>query len=419
MSTDIDIAVRGEVTGDGDSPRAKIRRGWLSGRSWILLGAAVVLIAVVSFLIHGAATPHGELDADNPQPNGMRALSHTLSDHGVDVTNAHSMKKALDGADKPGTTLAVYDESGLLTPRALAGLRRASAKSGADIVLIAPGRALTRALAPGVRSAGSSPVDDPSKAQSLTKTASGPVRADCRNATATKAGAITSGGKRYRQSTGAHAGATICFPGASGGTYATYRSGGRTHTVIGNWTVLSNGVISDYGNASLSIGTLGANTNLVYYEPAPGDPALKTADDSIVDLLPGWVLPAGAWLILVTLVAMFWRARRLGPLATEDLPVVVHAAETLEGRARLYRRAGSRDRAALMLQAGTMSRLAVHVKLPRSARPDEVCAAVAEATGRRAPDVAALLLDARPATDHDLGQLARDLATLEREVHHQ
>ena len=46
------------------------------------------------------------------------------------------------------------------------------------------------------------------------------------------------------------------------------------------------------------------------------------------------------------LLLALWRARRLGPVVAEPLPVVVRAAETVEGRARLYRRGGARGQAA-------------------------------------------------------------------------
>ena len=50
------------------------------------------------------------------------------------------------------------------------------------------------------------------------------------------------------------------------------------------------------------------------------------------------------WLVVV-LVAL-WKGRRLGPLVAEQLPVVVRASETVEGRGRLYRSRRARDRAA-------------------------------------------------------------------------
>ena len=48
---------------------------------------------------------------------------------------------------------------------------------------------------------------------------------------------------------------------------------------------------------------------------------------------------------MALVLAALWRARRLGPLVAERLPVVVRAAETVEGHARLYQSRRARDRA--------------------------------------------------------------------------
>ena len=60
------------------------------------------------------------------------------------------------------------------------------------------------------------------------------------------------------------------------------------------------------------------------------------------------------WLAVLGGLLVLWRARRLGPVVTEPLPVVVRSAEVVEGHGRLYSRAGARDRAAAALRAGTM-----------------------------------------------------------------
>ncbi|HEY5183477.1 MAG TPA: DUF4350 domain-containing protein, partial [Actinomycetes bacterium] len=108
--------------------------------------------------------------------------------------------------------------------------------------------------------------------------------------------------------------------------------------------------------------------------------------------------------------------RRLGRIVAEPLPVVVRAAETTEGRARLYRRAGARDRAAATLRAAAVQRLRPALGLPRTAEAVEVAAAVAARSGRPEADVAALLYGAAPRDDAALARLADDLDALERTV---
>ena len=72
------------------------------------------------------------------------------------------------------------------------------------------------------------------------------------------------------------------------------------------------------------------------------------------DLLPDWVGPTVLELFIAVVLVAGWRARRLGPVVEEPLPVVVRAAEVTEGRARLYRRAKARDRAANELRRATV-----------------------------------------------------------------
>jgi len=121
-------------------------------------------------------------------------------------------------------------------------------------------------------------------------------------------------------------------------------------------------------------------------------------------------------LIVVTIAAGVWRGRRFGPLVVEDLPVHVPAEETGEGRARLYARSAARDRALDQLRIGTIRRLAEALRLPRSAHVDAVVAGAADASGRAAASVRALLVDAPATGDRDLVGRARDLDALEREV---
>jgi len=118
-------------------------------------------------------------------------------------------------------------------------------------------------------------------------------------------------------------------------------------------------------------------------------------------------------LCVVVGVLAWWRARRLGPLVAEPLPVVVRASETVEGRARLYRSHRARDRAADALRAAALTRLTPRLGLARNATPDAVTQAVAHRTGS---DCGAVLFGPAPGTDADLLTLAHQLDDLERQV---
>jgi hypothetical protein len=124
-----------------------------------------------------------------------------------------------------------------------------------------------------------------------------------------------------------------------------------------------------------------------------------------------------AQLVVVVAAVVWWRGRRLGRIVVEPLPVVVRPTETVEGRARLYRRAGARDRAANALRAATLDRMRIRLSLPRGAPPAVVAEAAARRTGRPVPDVVALLAPSTvPPDDAALVALRTALDTLENEV---
>jgi hypothetical protein len=117
----------------------------------------------------------------------------------------------------------------------------------------------------------------------------------------------------------------------------------------------------------------------------------------------------------VVLLAL-WRGRRIGPLVAEQLPVVVRASETVEGRGRLYRSRHARDRAAEALRTATLQRVMPRLGLGHDAEPPAVARAIAERCGLPPQPVAHTLFGPPPATDPDLVALAHELDNIERQV---
>lgn len=125
-------------------------------------------------------------------------------------------------------------------------------------------------------------------------------------------------------------------------------------------------------------------------------------------------------LVAVLLVAV-WRARRLGPVVAEALPVVVRSAETVEGLSRLYRAGRARDRASDALRSGARERLVPLLGLPRSSAQDpsaarEIVTAVARRTAYEETYVGAALYGPEPLDDAGLIALTDVLDDLERQV---
>jgi hypothetical protein len=133
-------------------------------------------------------------------------------------------------------------------------------------------------------------------------------------------------------------------------------------------------------------------------------------------LFPVWAWTGLGLLLLAWLLYALAQARRLGPPVSEPLPVAVRAAETVEGRGRLYRRAKARDLALDTLRSSALQRLRPALGLPPDAPAPDVVAAVAAHTGWPAEEIDAVLYSTELADDADLvrrvGQVDQLLHTL-------
>ncbi|NAZ88670.1 DUF4350 domain-containing protein, partial [Kineococcus indalonis] len=296
-------------------------------------------------------------------------------------------------ADGAGTTVLVTDPDLLPAPR-----WAALGATGARLVLLAPTAPTLEAVAPGVRGTGERPVR-----------VQGP---GCPAADPAAAGEARAGGRGYALLAGAAG--TSCYGGSWVEVPADPATGRGPLVVLGAPDPLTNRHAAQDGNAALALRALGASPTLLWYLPDPLDTG--AAGVPLSALAPRWVVPGGTLLLVAALVAVLWRGRRLGPLVTEPLPVVVRAAETVEGHGRLYAAAGARGRAAEALRAAALRRLRLLVRLDATAGPGDVADQVAWLTGAPAGRVLELLDGPEPADDPALVRLAADLDALERRV---
>jgi hypothetical protein len=381
------------ATTPATAPATRARR-----RRWIwpvAVATLVVLVALITALLAPTAD-RGALDPRSAAPNGSRAVAEILRDQGVRVDVAERSDAAVAGLRR-GDTLVVV-RTGLLGPSQLDRLRATTA----DLVLVEPDLTVLRALLPGVTPAG--PSSD-----------GGPVRPGCSDPDAVAAGSIVGGGVRYASDGGS--GTTACYraPGDAGAALVRAAADSRRVTVLGQARVLQNEYLPREGDAALALRLLGAGPTLRWYLPDPLELGVDEAP-ALSDLLPTWVVWV-AWLLLIAaLVALVWRARRLGRVVTEPLPVVVRSAETVEGRARLYRVSRSRGRAAAILRTAALRRLAARLGVPPDAAPQDVVRVAAAATGRPENELAALLLGEAPRDDAHLVALAGALDGVEAAV---
>jgi hypothetical protein len=370
-----------------------------TGRSWVAPLAIVGLIllgAVLVALLTPVTPTPGFLDPGSTLPTGTHALADILAARGTPVERVTTTAAAVQAASGAAAAIVVTNP-GVLTRSELGEL----ASTPADIVIVAPDRATLAVLAPGLSVTASTPV--------------GPAQPACAFDAARLAGSADMGGVGLTLAAG-QSGIT-CYPTDGLPSLVQYASGSRLVTVLGTGAPLENQNLARLGNAALALNLLGAFPRLAWLVPQP-PPASAPAGGpkSLWQLIPRATYLVAAELGIAVLLTALWRARRLGPLVAERLPVVVRAAETTEGHARLYQARRARDQAAAALRTATLDRLRPAVGLPAGATPEAVTSVLAARSAQAPAQLRTLLFGPPPDTDGALVRLADDLDALEREV---
>jgi hypothetical protein len=359
-------------------------------RSTLLIGLALAAALAAAIVLGAGTETTTPMDPDNPSADGTRALARVLDHEGVDVQVARN-------ADE---------------------LHALAVDADTSVVVVRP------------EYLGTSTIDrlreDTGDAHTVIVVGAGPGVADALGEVGGGSALTLGDGRASGCDDPRFDGLTLevdlttvypdgdCFDGKVGSIVAEPADG---LLLFGADQALTNDQILRADNAAVALRMLGQDGRLVWYVPSLDD---LTGDDgvSLQTLLPRWVRPGLALFAVVMFTVILWRARRLGPLATEPLPVVVRAVETTRSLGRLYRRSGDRDHAAESLRRAARARVAERLRLGSTTPPDVLAREVARRTGRTVDDVVAVLGPAGvvPSSDRDLITLARQLAELDREV---
>ncbi|KZS57821.1 hypothetical protein A4G26_15000 [Mycobacterium kansasii] len=368
------------------------RRPW---RGMVLALVAIILVAAVGTYLT-APRPGGMMDPAATNSSGAHALVTLLRDGGVEVVVANTVAdvERLARAD----SLLLVAQTQYLTDSAL--LQRLAQAPG-DLLLVEPTARARRALTPKLR---------------ITAAEQFASQPKCLLREANRAGKVHFGpSDAYQPRDDLEV--VSCY----GGALVRYRDAGRTVTVVGSSDFMTNGGLLEEGNAALAMNLAGDRPRLVWYAPHRVE-GQTSEPGSLSDLIPTNVTWMVWQLWLVVLLAALWKGRRLGPLVAEELPVVVRASETVEGRGRLYRSRRARDRAAEALRTATLQRLLPRLGWPGTGGPGTDPPAVVMTVARRSgadPEfIRYHLYGPPPATDQDLLHLARALDDIERQVTH-
>ncbi|MGV9304903.1 DUF4350 domain-containing protein [Nonomuraea sp. NPDC003727] len=359
---------------------------WRRSRAAVLVGLLVVVTAVVGALIAGGEKPGHYLDPADTSLGGAKALARLLAAQGVRVDRVDSVAVAESLGREGERVLLVaapwsggFDEAERLAAipgdRVVVGEQPYFDVLAPDIV--AEEKVRLRSREPG-----------------------------CDLPAAHVAGSAFLGGRTFE------AGGTSCYDGSL--------MVAGTVTAVGSGEFMTNQRLAEDGNAALALHLLGTRKAVTWLVPAPvppgGEPVAGPGGRTIEELLPDSV----PWAVLMAAVAVlltaFWQARRLGPVVAERLPVVVRAAETVEGRGRLYNARRARLQAAEALRGGALDRLVPRLGLGSGAGANEVVAALAVRTGQDPGRLAAVLYGPPPAGDAELVALAGYLDEIERQV---
>lgn len=367
-------------------PRSVRKRGLF----WILLIVLVLIIGLLTIILSPAASMSA-LSPTNSSPRGAQAVARVLQQNGVAVKPSETLATAREAlrATDGRATLLLHDPDGILDADQLKELAATAPRT----VLVEPSAETLKAFAPKIT-------------ESLRDAEAASATAGCQLSLAQAAPVLATSGRHYRAPLGCYS-----SPGVDG--FAVAFDG--TVTVLGSAEYLANRGIRGQGRSAVALWALGQEPTLIWYQPSSSDLSANAETSNPYLLLPAWFGPVMAWAMLMGLLAMFWRGRRLGPLVPEKLPVIVPAAELVDGRARLYAHGRSVNAVTANLRSAALTRMAHHYRLGTGASVQQILAAV-QNTGARTAAELELLLNPVPSTEQHLVQWANDLAQLEKEI---
>lgn len=371
------------------------RRTWLR---WLIGGLATVLaVAGAIVLVSLVGSRGGAGDPRNLGRTGTAAMASLVESEGIEVT----VSTDTHAPQATSTTTLVLSGRGLTQDQFQAAL---SANPSSVVLVGFDAVTLTRVGLPvSSTSAKGSALREPT----------------CDQGDARATGTIVLDGSVGYDPTGHDDRLKrTCYPVGDGEGYGLLEYELRGITVLVVAGGLSNGEIGTdngevQGNAALGMHLLGHQPRLTWWvvplTQAPSDPTTPTGPS----LVPSRFVMALVASIPVLVVVAIWRGRRLGPLMTERLPVVVPASETVEGHGRLYHRINATTTAAGHLRAGTLRRLA---RRWGTSDPDRLVEIVSDLSALSPEAVSAALTGPLPTTETDLWRLKHTLASIEQEA---
>ncbi len=376
------------------------------GRRWVVWVVGIVaVVAIFTYFVGLSGSSDVRLDPNNPRADGMQGIAQVLGDEGVEVEVVRGIG-SLPGAAADGATVLV-STTDYLSPSSGSALLEYSQDASSLVVL--------------------SPADNMEEVFDIDATVSArltttPMSPECDSTLWAPTERVTHGNVLIAASSESSGGqVTTCLPPSAGFNAGGSNSGYLIElqlpdrgliVLAGLASSLTNEHILNEANAATGLRLLGGSERLIWVIPSIAD-AGDMPPRGLFDVLPNAVGPAMALLVAALGMLALVHGRRLGPVSTEPLPVVIRAIETATSRGRLYAQSGDRARALASLQLASRRRLATRLGLGAHAQPDQVVAAAARASGRHIDDVYRVLADPHVDDDATMVQIAHDLKALE------
>jgi len=382
-------------------PFAVMEQGRLSRRGRAALVAGLVIGAVLLGL--AARRPAGDgapLDPEGTGRLGVKALVLLLSEGGADV------KVSARTPDASRATAVVLSDT---FDRARRNELMEWVSGGGTLVVADPGSPL------GMVEPYFSPVTGDSGATRLDDRCSAiPALSGIRS--------IEAGGSLVYGPEGRRPGAVGCFSTDDGDFLVATPRGAGTVVALGGAGLWVNDHLDERDNAGLAVALLApgrSTATQVVSDLAPDAAEIGAGPSegrSVLSVLPIGVKVAGLQLVLVFIVAVAWRARRLGRPVGEVQPVEVPGSELVIAVGHLHQRGGHRARAAAVLTGRARRRVADRLGLPRSTPTGDLARMATDRAGVDGDRARAGLVPVSPHDDAALLRVAVAADAIERAV---
>jgi hypothetical protein len=209
-------------------------------------------------------------------------------------------------------------------------------------------------------------------------------------------------------------GSTGCFQRGSHAWLVITPVGRGTVVSIGGPAFLVNARLGKVDNAALAAALLAPtrSTRISVLKPPPPGGGSKT----LIELIPARVKLALLQLAVAFLLAVLWRARRLGRPVVEHQPVEIAASELVVAVGNLMQRARGREQAADILRADLHRSLSERLGLPLDLAPEHLADAAATRAGIAPARLRYALMGPPPGNEQELVALAQTIESVRQEV---